>query len=54
MLTATGIYKKYGHLAVLKGVDISIKKGEIVSIVGIWSCKKCNYKVSGTAYDVKL
>ncbi len=34
MLTATGIYKKYGHLAVLKGVDISIKKGEIVSIVG--------------------
>jgi lipoprotein-releasing system ATP-binding protein len=34
MLTASGIYKNYGHLAVLKGVDISIKKGEIVSIVG--------------------
>ncbi len=34
MLTATGIYKKYDHLTVLKGVDISIKKGEIVSIVG--------------------
>jgi lipoprotein-releasing system ATP-binding protein len=34
MLKATGIYKKYDHLAVLKGVDISINKGEIVSIVG--------------------
>jgi len=22
--------------------------------VGIWSCKKCNFKVAGTAYDVKL
>ncbi|MEO6541118.1 MAG: ABC transporter ATP-binding protein [Ferruginibacter sp.] len=34
MLTATGIYKRYDHLTVLKGVDISINKGEIVSIVG--------------------
>ena len=34
MLKATGIYKKYDQLVVLKGVDISITKGEIVSIVG--------------------
>lgn len=34
MLTAKGIFKRYDHLAVLKGVDIDIKKGEIVSIVG--------------------
>ncbi len=34
MLKATGIYKKYDQLVVLKGVDISINKGEIVSIVG--------------------
>jgi lipoprotein-releasing system ATP-binding protein len=34
MLTATDIYKKYGTVAVLKGVDISIQAGEIVSIVG--------------------
>jgi len=34
MLTATNIYKRYDHLTVLKGVDISIQQGEIVSIVG--------------------
>ncbi len=34
MLTATGIIKNYGTLPVLRGVDISIQKGEIVSIVG--------------------
>src|SRR6186713_1255554 len=34
MLTATNIEKFYGKLHVLKGVDISIGKGEIVSIVG--------------------
>lgn len=34
MLTAKGIYKQYGNLPVLKGVDIAINKGEIVSIVG--------------------
>jgi lipoprotein-releasing system ATP-binding protein len=34
MLSATNIVKQYDHLIVLKGVDISIKKGEIVSIVG--------------------
>ena len=22
--------------------------------VGIWACKKCNFKVAGMAYDVKL
>src|SRR3954471_1239915 len=34
MLTAKNIYKNYGELQVLKGVDLSIDKGEIVSIVG--------------------
>ncbi len=34
MLQAKGITKSYGPLAVLKGVDIGIEKGEIVSIVG--------------------
>ena len=34
MLKANGIYKSYGSLQVLKGVDIEITKGEIVSIAG--------------------
>lgn len=34
MLSARNIHKKYGSLEVLKGVDILINKGEIVSIVG--------------------
>jgi lipoprotein-releasing system ATP-binding protein len=34
MLKATNIYKSYGTLPVLQGVDIHIQKGEIVSIAG--------------------
>ena len=34
MLTAADIYKSYGQLAVLRGVAVNIKQGEIVSIAG--------------------
>lgn len=34
MLQAKGIHKAYGALPILKGVDITVEKGEIVSIVG--------------------
>ncbi|KAA9338932.1 ABC transporter ATP-binding protein [Adhaeribacter soli] len=34
LLQATNIHKKYGTLPVLKGIDLSIAKGEVVSIVG--------------------
>ncbi len=34
MLNATGLYKSYGSLQVLKGVDIRIDKGEVVCIAG--------------------
>ncbi|RRQ48554.1 ABC transporter ATP-binding protein [Maribacter algicola] len=34
MIKATNIHKYYGELEVLKGVDLHIKQGEIVSIVG--------------------
>ncbi|RYG01739.1 MAG: lipoprotein-releasing system ATP-binding protein LolD, partial [Chitinophagaceae bacterium] len=34
MLNAANILKQYGNLQVLKGVDLSIAKSEIVSIVG--------------------
>ena len=34
MIQATNIHKTYGDLEVLTGVDVSINKGEIISIVG--------------------
>lgn len=34
MLRAQGIEKSYGHLKVLKGIDLTVDKGEIVAIVG--------------------
>lgn len=34
MLQATGIYKNYGKLEILKGVDLAVAKGEIVTILG--------------------
>jgi lipoprotein-releasing system ATP-binding protein len=34
MLKAESIHKSYGQLHILKGVDLEVKKGEIVTIVG--------------------
>jgi lipoprotein-releasing system ATP-binding protein len=34
MITTAGITKSYGELRVLKGIDITIQKGEVVSVVG--------------------
>lgn len=34
MIKATNVQKSYGNVHVLKGVDIEIEKGELVSIVG--------------------
>ena len=34
MLKAEGVQKSYGDLKVLKGVDIQVKKGEVVAFVG--------------------
>ncbi len=34
MIKASGITKSYGSLQVLKGVDVEIQKGQVVSIVG--------------------
>lgn len=33
-IKAEGIYKKYDDLEVLKGIDLEIEKGEVISIVG--------------------
>jgi ABC-type histidine transport system ATPase subunit len=37
MIKASGITKSFASLQVLKGIDLEIQKGEIVSIVG--ACK---------------
>jgi lipoprotein-releasing system ATP-binding protein len=34
MILAKNIRKSFGDLEVLKGVDLSVKKGEIASIIG--------------------
>lgn len=34
MLTGKNIYKRFGTVEVLKGVDVDVNKGEVVSIVG--------------------
>lgn len=35
MITLQGITKSFGALQVLKGIDLTIEKGEVVSIVEI-------------------
>ncbi|HLN21168.1 MAG TPA: ABC transporter ATP-binding protein [Bacteroidales bacterium] len=34
MITTSGITKSYGHLKVLKGIDLEIREKEVISIVG--------------------
>jgi lipoprotein-releasing system ATP-binding protein len=34
IVKAVGIHKSYGALPVLKGIDLEVKKGEIISVVG--------------------
>lgn len=40
MLKATGIYKQYGAVEVLRGLDLELNKGQLVTIVGPSGCGK--------------
>ena len=49
MLQAKNIDKKYGNLGILKGIDIDVKSGEIVSVVGSSGAGKTTFlQILGT------
>lgn len=51
MIDIKGIKKSFGSLEVLKGIDLHINKGEVVSIVGPSGARKdhpiANYRHPG-------
>lgn len=46
MIQLEGITKSFGALQVLKGIDLEIGKGEVVSIVGPSGAGKTTYDFS--------
>ncbi len=49
MIKAEKINKSYGQLQVLKGIDLSVKKGEVISIVGASGAGKTTFlQILGT------
>jgi lipoprotein-releasing system ATP-binding protein len=49
MINAENIAKSYGKLQVLKGIDLKVKKGEIISIVGASGAGKTTFlQILGT------
>ncbi len=52
MIKLQGIKKSFGHLEVLKGIDVEIQKGEIVSVTGPSGAGKTTLlQITGTLED---
>jgi arginine/lysine/histidine/glutamine transport system ATP-binding protein len=43
ILTCTDLHKRYGELAVLQGVSVSVRAGDVVSIIGPSGCGKSTF-----------
>ena len=43
IITVIGLHKSFGDVPVLKGVDFTVKKGELVSIIGGSGCGKTTF-----------
>lgn len=53
MIKAIGVIKKFGNLDVLKGIDLHVKKGEIIAIVGSSGAGKTTFlQILGTLSEV--
>ena len=43
ILTVKKLYKKFGHLEVLKGVDLAVNKGDVIAVIGPSGCGKSTF-----------
>ena len=43
ILTVKKLYKKFGHLEVLKGINLEVNKGDVIAVIGPSGCGKSTF-----------